>query len=134
MDVVSSLLVLLLVVQAQGLGEVVFAVNCGGNAHTDVNGIRYEKDSATVGTASDFGQGSQIRRVAESDQVLYQTERYHTDAFAYNVPLDENGDYVLILKFSEVYFTSRDQKVRVLYKCFNFNSLYGGECWYICVM
>lgn len=108
---VVFLLLLLHAVQVQGLGEVMFAVNCGGDSHTDVNGIRYAKDTATVGTASDFGKNSQIRRIAESDQILYQTERYHTDDFTYKVPLNSNGEYVLILKFSEVYFTSKDEKV-----------------------
>ena len=26
-----------------GLGEVTYAVNCGGEAHTDIYGIRYER-------------------------------------------------------------------------------------------
>lgn len=111
MGIIVVVVLLLVAQRAYCIGEVVFAVNCGGDAHTDVNGILYEEDTTSVGTASDFGLSSQIRRVAESDQVLYQTERYHTDNFAYHVPLDENGDYVLILKFSEVYFTSKDQKV-----------------------
>ena len=111
MDKIFVSVLLVAIQQVAGTGEVMFAVNCGGDAHTDVNGIHYERDAATVGTASEFGRGSPIRRIAEADQILYQTERYHTNTFAYYVPIEENGDYILILKFSEVYFTSGNQKV-----------------------
>lgn len=42
---------------------------------------------------------------------LYQTERWHTDTFTYSIPAKQPGKYVLVLKFSEVYFDSVDQKV-----------------------
>ncbi|XP_045603384.1 malectin-A [Procambarus clarkii] len=109
-----SLLVLLAYLStAHGLGEVIYAVNAGGDAHIDVYGVRYEKDPLTgkVGTASDFGKQLVIGRVPPGDQVLYQTERYHHSTFGYEVPLKGDGDYVLVLKFSEVYFNAPDQKV-----------------------
>lgn len=93
------------------LGEVVYAVNCGGPAHVDAYGIHYQKDNLNVGFASDHGKNLAIRRVPPQDQVLYQTERYHLSDFAYNVPIKSDGDYVLILKFSEVWFTEPNQKV-----------------------
>lgn len=49
-------------------------------------------------------------------QVLYQTERYHHSTFGYEIPLKGDGEYVLVLKFSEVYFNAPDQKVSWLYK------------------
>ncbi|XP_071532094.1 malectin-A [Panulirus ornatus] len=99
--------------RANGLGEVIYAVNAGGDAHIDVYGVRYEKDPLTgkVGTASDFGKQLVIGRVPPGDQVLYQTERYHHSTFGYDIPLKGDGDYVLVLKFSEVYFNAPDQKV-----------------------
>jgi hypothetical protein len=42
---------------------------------------------------------------------LYQTERWHSDTLTYSLPLKNPGKYVLILKFSEVYFTGPDEKV-----------------------
>jgi hypothetical protein len=42
---------------------------------------------------------------------LYQTERWHSDTFTYSIPLKEPGKYVIILKFSEVYFNNPDEKV-----------------------
>ena len=42
---------------------------------------------------------------------LYQTERWHSDSFIYSLPLNESGHYVLVLKFSEVYFQKSGEKV-----------------------
>jgi hypothetical protein len=44
-------------------------------------------------------------------QILYQTERYHTSTFGYDIPVAEDGHYLLILKFSEVYFNAPNMKV-----------------------
>ena len=92
-------------------GEVVFAVNCGGPDHTDLNGVHYQADKLSVGTASDFGRQLTIGRVPPLDQTLYQTERYHLSNFAYDIPIKQDGDYVLVLKFSEVYFQGPKLKV-----------------------
>ena len=95
----------------QGLGEVIYAVNCGGGSHVDVYGIHYQKDPVTTGYSSDHGKNLGIRRVAPQDQILYQTERYHTTNFVYTVPIRTDGDYVLVVKFSEVWFTEPNRKV-----------------------
>ena len=47
----------------------------------------------------------------QNDQILYQTERYHTDTFGYDIPVKEDGWYLLVLKFSEVYFNAPNMKV-----------------------
>lgn len=52
-----------------------------------------------------------ILRSNPEDQILYQTERYNEDTFGYEVPIKEEGDYVLVLKFAEVYFAQSQQKV-----------------------
>ena len=88
-------------------------MNCGGESHVDILGIRYAKDSNQVGTASDFGKQLIISRVPQQDQILYQTERYHASTFGYDIPVTANGHYLLVLKFSEVYFTSPNMKVRL---------------------
>jgi len=97
----------------EGLADkVVFAINAGGESHVDVYGIRYSKDPLrTVGTASDYGKQLLIGRVPQQDQVLYQTERYHTATFGYDIPVYEDGTYLLVLKFSEVYFNAPNMKV-----------------------
>ena len=113
MHVAGALLVygVLLVTQIEAIGEVIWAVNCGGDKHTDIHGIRYQRDALSKGVASDYGKHLLIGRVVPQDQVLYQTERYHTDTFTYEVPIRQDGDYILVVKFSEVWFTSPNQKV-----------------------
>ncbi|KAK7080489.1 hypothetical protein SK128_022970 [Halocaridina rubra] len=112
-NIICLLWLLAYLSRASSLGEVIYAVNAGGDAHIDVYGVRYEKDPLTgkVGTASDFGKQLVIGRVPPGDQVLYQTERYHHSTFGYDIPLKGDGEYVLVLKFSEVYFNAPDQKV-----------------------
>lgn len=94
--------------------EIVYAINSGGEEFTDKNGIYYERDPlmGKIGTASDYGkQLLLIGRVQQSDEILYQTERYHTSTFGYDIPLRGDGEYVLILKFCEVYFNAPNMKV-----------------------
>ena len=91
--------------------EVIWAVNAGGSHHMDENGIQYSEDPLKVGIASDYGKGLSIQRVSRHDAILYQTERYHTNSFSYEVNLRKEGDFVLVMKFSEVYFTASRQKV-----------------------
>nr|CAD7597439.1 unnamed protein product [Timema genevievae] len=96
-----------------GLGEVIYAINSGGEAHTDSHGVKFEKDPlhGKVGTASDYGKQLLIGRVPPADQLLYQTERYHHSTFGYDIPINEDGEYVMILKFCEVYFNAPNMKV-----------------------
>lgn len=37
--------------------------------------------------------------------------RYHTSTFGYDIPVSQDGPYVLVLKFCEVYFDAPGQKV-----------------------
>lgn len=94
--------------------NVIYAINAGGEAHVDSHGIKYARDPlmGKVGTESDYGkQLLMINRVKPSDELLYQTERYHYDTFGYELPLAGDGEYVLILKFCEVYFNAPNMKV-----------------------
>lgn len=97
--------------------EVIYAINAGGESHTDSNGISYTKDPlmGKVGTASDYGKQLIIGRINNVDQILYQTERYHHNTFGYDIPISQDGDYVMILKFCEVYFNSPNMKVCDIY-------------------
>ena len=106
-----SLTLLSTVTHVGGLGDVVYAINCGGESHTDIFGITYDKDNNRMGTASDYGKQLIIGRVAQQDQILYQTERYHTSTFGYDIPVENDGWYLLVLKFSEVYFNAPNMKV-----------------------
>jgi hypothetical protein len=64
------------------------------------------------GIGSDYGTRWIIRGISQADMALYQTERYGLDNdFSYEFRLPEPGDYVLVMKFCEVYFQSPNQKV-----------------------
>lgn len=92
----------------------IWALNAGGGPHRSVDGVAYNGDVADMpGTMSDHGVQHipLLARVHPQDRILYQTERYHYDNFGYNIPIHRNGDYVISLKFSEVYFRSSNQKV-----------------------
>ena len=45
------------------------------------------------------------------DAELYQTERWAGEDFSYDIPVPNSGKYVLVLKFSEVYFNSPNEKI-----------------------
>ncbi|XP_042193402.1 malectin isoform X1 [Callorhinchus milii] len=99
---------------ASGLADkVIWAINAGGEAHTDIHGVYFRRDplEGKVGRASDYGMRLPILRSAPEDQILYQTERYNEESFGYEVQIKEEGDYVLVLKFAEVYFAQSQQKV-----------------------
>ena len=74
-------------------------------------GIRYKADNNHIGISSEFGRSLIISGVGHEDMILYQTERYHTSSFSYNIPIDEDGEYVLVTKYSEVYFNHPGGKV-----------------------
>ncbi len=43
---------------------------------------------------------------------IYFSERYGPgEGFKYNIPITKEGEYTLILKFSEIYFTQPGEKV-----------------------
>ena len=106
-----SLTSLLLLLRQSAAHDLIFAVNCGGSKHTDRFGIKYASDSNPTGIASNFGESLIISRVHPEDMPLYQTERYHTSTFGYSARARGDGEYLLILKFAEVYFTGPGQKV-----------------------
>ncbi|XP_067622813.1 malectin-A [Eurosta solidaginis] len=94
--------------------KVIYAVNAGGQEHTDKYGIHYSADPlhGRIGIASDYGNHLLlIGRVPEQDEVLFRTERYHTSTFGYTLPVDGDGEYALIMKFCEVYFNEPNKKV-----------------------
>lgn len=67
--------------------------------------------SLSLLSASDYGVRLPILRSNPDDQILYQTERYNEDTFGYEVPIREEGEYILVMKFAEVYFAQSQQKV-----------------------
>ena len=92
--------------------KIIVAINCGGDEYTDKNGVKYEADKFfNGGTSSDHGLSFTIKNT--EDELLYQTERWSSETLTYSLPLKSNinGKYILILKFSEVYFNNRGEKI-----------------------
>lgn len=91
--------------------NVIVAINCGGDSYEDNEGVQYEADNYyNTGNPSDYGLQYDIDLT--KDEELYQTERWADRDLVYSIPFDvEEGKYVVILKFSEVYFTQAGEKV-----------------------
>jgi hypothetical protein len=91
--------------------KVVIAINCGGDAYEDSEGVVYEADNYyNTGNESDYGLQYDIELT--KDEELYQTERWADKDLVYTIPFDQSiGRYVVILKFSEVYFAQSGEKV-----------------------
>lgn len=97
---------------ARGLqkDKVVIAINCGGDSYTDKDEVEYIADKYyNGGVKSDHGLNYDI--AGTSDMELYQTERWSSETLTYSLPVSSPGKYVLILKFSEVYFQRNNEKV-----------------------
>jgi len=110
---IVPLAVLLFFTSVTDAARAVWALNAGGAGHRSVDGVVYNADSDIPGTTSDHGVHHipLLARVHPQDRILYQTERYHYEDFGYDIPIPRDGQYVLNLKFSEVYFKSPNQKV-----------------------
>uniref|UniRef100_A0A1I7UUX6 Malectin domain-containing protein n=1 Tax=Caenorhabditis tropicalis TaxID=1561998 RepID=A0A1I7UUX6_9PELO len=91
--------------------RVISAVNCGGPETLGAYGILYSEDPSDSGVSSDAGRAFSFSNAEDRDVEIYQTERWSKESFSYEIPVSEDGDYVIILKFSEVYFERPDQKV-----------------------
>jgi hypothetical protein len=84
---------------------ITFAVHAGGDAHTDATGVKYQADTRFSG-GNTYTTSAAIAGTA--DDALYQSERYGN--FSYTIPV-ANGDYVVTLKFAEIYWTRVGQRV-----------------------
>jgi Malectin domain len=84
---------------------VIWAVNAGGPKYTDGQGIIYRGNTQfTTGYAST----TTAAIAGTTDDRLYQSERYGD--FSYTIPV-ANGDYLVTLKFAEIYWTQPGQRV-----------------------
>ncbi|XP_055354917.1 malectin-B-like [Paramacrobiotus metropolitanus] len=95
--------------------DILYAINCGGEEHVDHFGVPYMSDPGRDGQASDYGLHWQtISNAHPDDFILYQTERYAEQTFGYDIPIPKTHkqtNFVLVLKFAEVYFNQPQMKV-----------------------
>jgi hypothetical protein len=81
------------------LYQLIYAVNCGGDTHVDVNGIRYAKDDNNIGYQVLLS--SIVYNVAKEDVQLYGNIHYSYEPFHFEIPVLGDGKYWLILKFAQ---------------------------------
>jgi hypothetical protein len=84
---------------------VIWAVNAGGPKYTDGQGIVY-RGNTQFSTGGAYTTTAAI--AGTTDDRLYQSERYGD--FSYTIPV-ANGDYLVTLKFAEIYWTQPGQRV-----------------------
>ena len=82
-----------------------FAVNVGGAQYVDGTGVVYQGDTGFSGGKT---YASTVAIAGTEDPQLYQTERYGSFTYALPVP---DGEYLVTLKFAEVYFTQPGQRL-----------------------
>ena len=83
----------------------IVCVNAGGPAYTAKDGRHWQADfSSNAGRT--YATTTPI--AGTSDGTLYDSERYGTMAYSFSVP---NGRYAVTLKFAELYWNSRGQRV-----------------------
>lgn len=82
------------------------AVNSASDAYRSITGISYQKDAFFTAGHNDQFAGAAVAGTAD-DELYNHARSAHT---AYNVPV-ENGDYTVLLQFSETFFTSNNRRV-----------------------
>lgn len=80
-------------------------INSGGSGYTDPQNVAWAADNGFAGGTA-YSTANAIANTNSSP--LYQTVRYGN--FNYGIPV-ANGNYTVVLKFAEVYWTSAGQRV-----------------------
>jgi Malectin domain len=105
-----KLIILILTMATKAIAfEQIYALNCGGEAHTDSDGIVYqtrneekrrENRDVTIDTLD-------IGTVPKSDRPIYYSYEYagsSDNPLIYHLPLESDGTYVLIAKLISLHF------------------------------
>jgi hypothetical protein len=82
--------------------KLINAINFGGIAHVDSDGISYEEDTNIDGTTFKWRTSIYIGNVPENDRVIYQNVHYNykNNSFGYDLNVEADGQYALIVKNS----------------------------------
>jgi hypothetical protein len=84
---------------------VISAINAGGPKYTDGQGLAYRGNTQF---STGYAYTTTAAIAGTTDDPLYQSERYGD--FSYGIPV-ANGDYLVTLKFAEIYWTQPGQRV-----------------------
>jgi Malectin domain len=90
--------------------EKIYAINAGGDAITDSDGIEYQ-EGVSNNCSFLWKKALDLTRIAESDRDIYKTvdrlPNGPVSKLEYNMPLKSDGFYALIAKFSFYYQPNR---------------------------
>jgi hypothetical protein len=79
--------------------DILLAVNCGGDSHTDSNGIDYEpSDPLECNPSSSLNPW--LPNVPKADVILYRTFCYRGRDATFELPIKGNGKYLLLIKLN----------------------------------
>jgi Malectin domain len=90
--------------------EQIYAFNAGGDAHTDSDGIIYQKDVSPY-IQKYYHSDLDLGNVPESDRDLYRKDenlnhKINNIPLKFDIPLKNDGHYLLIAKFASGYYAS----------------------------
>ncbi|MBN1950448.1 MAG: endo-1,4-beta-xylanase [Bacteroidales bacterium] len=71
-------------------------------------GIAFDLYEGAVNNGNRYSTTNTI--TADADAEIYQSERYYS-FLAYAIPVEEGRDYILTLKFAEIYFTTTGSRI-----------------------
>jgi hypothetical protein len=80
--------------------KVINAINCGGKAHVDSDGISYEKETNIDRYNLNWYTSINIGNIPKSDRVIYQNVHFFSPQFGYDLNVEDDGQYALIVKNS----------------------------------
>ena len=86
-------------------GDVILAINAGGDDFIGVDGVHYWADLYFSGGGT---YSKNVSIAGTEDDYIYQSERYND--FSYAIPIAD-GDYLVTLKFAEIYHTSPGSRI-----------------------
>ncbi|HKK32917.1 MAG TPA: malectin domain-containing carbohydrate-binding protein [Desulfomicrobiaceae bacterium] len=88
--------------------DLVIALNAGDTSYTATDGTVYAADTGFSGGTAKAARTDSAAIAGTEDDRLYQSERW--GSFGYSLPM-ANGNYVLTLKFAEIFWTDPDKRL-----------------------
>ncbi|KRX06767.1 hypothetical protein PPERSA_09169 [Pseudocohnilembus persalinus] len=99
--------------------DIVYAIDIGNtNQYESIDGVVYSQDKyySEFSRAVDYSKDENYSKIPikfTDDIHLYHTERHYDDTFQYKLPFkdQDDGTYVLISKFCELYFQEPKKRI-----------------------
>ncbi|CAG9312399.1 unnamed protein product [Blepharisma stoltei] len=99
----------LLAIYSLDASTIVLAINAGGSAYSSSFGFSYSSDIYYTSTSKASNKGGNIAHTV--NEFIYQTERWDSVTWGYDLPVSTDGTYVLILQFAEVNFSNTNKRI-----------------------